>query len=106
MTDTMTTLQQQHDEKRKLYMNNQLSHQDFYCWLADSIRVTVNDLPVALDKIKASTDPHLNDIPLIMWDNRDAVVRGKAVRAGMRAWSLSDTVCVLKAFARRAANAA
>jgi len=31
----------------------------------------------------------------------DPIIRAKAGRAGRRAWSISDTVCVLKALARR-----
>jgi len=96
-----TQLQEQHDFKRKQYMENEISHKEFYLWLADSIGITVSDLPVPIEKIRASHDEHLNDITLRLWDAKDPIVRGKAVRAGMRSWSLSDTVCVLKNFARR-----
>lgn len=95
------TLQERYDLKRKEYMDNKITHEEFYLWLADAIKVTVSDLPVSLDRILMSTDPHLNDIPLHQWDRRNPIVRGKAVRAGMRAWSLCNTVCVLKAFAKR-----
>ena len=94
------TFQEQHDERRQAYMANIITHEEFYTWLAESIGVTVFDIPVSLDRIRASTDPHLNNIPLHMWDRKDSVVRQKAVKAGMRSWSLSDTVCVLKNYAR------
>jgi hypothetical protein len=110
---TTTTLQAEHDTRRKAYLDayrgdeeGSRLHNEFYLWLADAIGVTVADLPVSLDRIAQSTDPHLNDIALTGWDRRDPIVRHKAVQAGMRSWSLSDTVCVLKAFARRAADRA
>jgi len=102
-TAMKTQLQEQHDFKRKQYMENEISHKEFYLWLADSIGITVSDLPVPIEKIRASHDEHLNDITLRLWDAKDPIVRGKAVRAGMRSWSLSDTVCVLKNFARKVA---
>lgn len=98
-------LQEQHDAKRKQYMDGKLSHEDFYCWLADSIKITKDNLPVTLNRVRESADPHLNDISLYLWDRKDQIVRYKAVQAGMRAWSLSDTVCVLKNFAKREAKA-
>lgn len=98
------TLQEQHDAKRKQYLASEISHSEFYLWLADSIGIRIHDLPVKIERVKASTDPHLNDIPLQLWDRMDYLVRRLAVQHGMRSWSLSDTVCVLKAFAKRAAS--
>lgn len=103
--DVVVTLQEQHDAKRKQYvMENKLTHAEFYHWLGQEIGITVSDLPVSVEQVRQSKDEHLNDIPLKLWDGQDYIVRGKAVRAGMRAWSLSDTVCVLKQFAREAAS--
>lgn len=99
------TLQQQHDAKRKQYMANEISHEEFYLWLADSIGIGIQAVPFSIEKLKTSKDPHFNDLPLITWDRMDGVVRSQAVRHGMRAWSLSDTVCVLKNVARKAVNA-
>lgn len=98
------TLQEQYNAKHQEYLNGIISHAEFYTWLADEIGITVGNLPVTLDRIRASTDEHLNDITLRLWDNQDGIVRHKAVRAGMRSWSLCDTVCVLKSFARREAT--
>jgi hypothetical protein len=98
------TLQEEYDSKRKQYLDNRISHAEFYLWLADSIGIAEHDLPVGLDRIRASKDKHLNDIQLHAWDMRDGIVRYKAVRSGMRVWSLCDTVCVLKNFALRAAK--
>ena len=51
-----------------------------------------------------STDPHFNDIPLQIWDGNHELVRGKANRAGILGWSLSDSVCCLKTLARNIIN--
>jgi hypothetical protein len=87
------------DEKRKLYMEDKITHKDFYLWLASFIGVTKAQLPVSQDCINASQDENLNDIPLQLWDTQDYIVRLKAYNRGLP-WSKSDTVCVLKALAR------
>lgn len=97
-------LQEQYEEKRRENLNNRISHEEFYLWLADSIHIIVSNLPVPIETIRQSTDPHLNDIPLHKWDSMDGIVRRKAASYGMHSWSLCDTVCVLKCFARRAAR--
>lgn len=49
-----------------------------------------------------SKDPTLNDIPLSLWDARHYIINSRASRAGLGYnWSLSDSVCCLKAFAIR-----
>jgi hypothetical protein len=100
----MENLNEKYKAERERYMNNEISHQEFYTWLADEIHISDRRLPFTLEQIKASTDPHLNDLPLAKWDACDAWVRHQAASYGMKAWSLSDTVCVLKAVARRAAE--
>ncbi len=97
-------LQEQFDAKRRQYMANEISHKEFYLWVADSIAVNRNDLPFSIERIQASTDPHLNDLPLAKWDRCDPIIRSKATHAGIRAWSLSNTVSVLKSYARREAG--
>jgi hypothetical protein len=87
------------NEKRKLYMDGKITHTEFYLWLASFIGVTKAHLPVSQETINKSTDVHLNDIPLKLWDNQDYIVRRLAYAKGL-AWSLSDTVCTLKAIAK------
>ena len=96
----MENLQAEHDAMRKRYMNHELSHQEFYTWLANKIGITIADLTVTADRILKSKDPHFNDIPLAQWDGMQPFVRAAAYRAGMKSWSLSDTVCTTKAVAR------
>lgn len=83
------------------------AHDAYYCWLADTIGVTVSRLPFELSEVRDAlkTDRHLNNLRLQQWDNQDFVVRSMARSSvsGVFSWSLSDTVCVLKAFARREA---
>ena len=98
------TLQEQFELNHQLNLDGKMTHDEFFLWLADAIHITVGNLPVSLDVIRNSTDKHLNDIPLIKWDQCDSLVRSKAGYAGIRSWSLSDTVCTLKCFARRAAK--
>jgi hypothetical protein len=95
------TLQEQHNVKRKQYLSNELTHAEFYLWLGSAIGATADDLPVSVDRLRSSKDEHFNDIPLHKWDMRDLRIRDKAFQSGMRLWSLSDTVCVLKAIARQ-----
>ncbi len=94
-------MQLEHDAQRKRYMNSELNHQEFYSWLANKIGITIEDLTVTTDKLLKSKDPSFNDIPLRQWDKMDSFVRRAAYAAGMKSWSLSDTVCTTKAVARQ-----
>lgn len=89
--------------QRKRYMDGEITHTEHYLWLADSLGITERLLPVSIETIRDSQDENLNDIPLQLWDARHGIVRG--IARGL-AWSLSDTVCTLKAVARRAAERA
>lgn len=95
------SLQERHNVERKRYMDGEISHHDFYRWLGNQIEVTEDDLSLAIkERLPYSTDEYLNDIRLQLWDALDPIVRRKAHRAGMRIWSYSDTVCVMKALAK------
>jgi len=86
------------NEQRAKYMNHELSHHDYYIWLAKFIGANKSMLPVSQSRINQSTDEYLNDIPLKLWDNQDYLIRRLAYNKGL-AWSESDTVCVLKTIA-------
>lgn len=84
------------DAKRKEYMQNptEKAHNEYYTWLAESIHLTVNSLPKGWQDEK---------LPLKHWDAcHPHVVRFAHyyIRGTFR-WSLSDSVCCLKAIARR-----
>lgn len=89
-----------YNDKRTLYMNGEISHDTFYLWLATFIGANVSMIPFTKERIAKAikTDRHLNNLPLGVWDNQDCVIRQLAYNKGL-AWSLSDTVCVLKAVA-------
>lgn len=89
--------------RRNLYMDGKLSHSEYYLWLAGFIGANKTHLPVSLDRIRQSRDEHLNDILLPLWDRRDPMIRQLAY-AKRLPWSLSDTVCVLKAIAVKEAT--
>lgn len=93
--------QQAYNEQRNRYMNHEITHEDFYLWLANFIGANEKMLPVSKDRIANSKDEHLNDIPLHLWDNQDYIIRRLAYNKGL-AWSLCDTVCTLKAIAQKA----
>jgi hypothetical protein len=107
------------------YMNGTVDHQTFYCAVADAIgRKVVEHLVLRvapLDRIREAltTDEHLNNIPLARWDSQHDILRQHVthkevmpiswsarspLQPGMICWSLSDTVCTLKAAARRMAE--
>lgn len=96
-------------KERARYMAKEISHQEYYCWLSDFVGLTDGNLPriATPERVKsalASGDEHLNTILLQSWDGRDPGVRSAAARAGVKAWSLCDTVCCLKAYAKRRAE--
>lgn len=107
------------------YMDGKVDHQTYYCAVADAIgrnalESIVRSITYGEDIVRClERDKHLNNIPLRRWDARDQQVRdlvslnAKAVmdvswngpiKPGTFCWSLSDTVCTLKAVARRMAE--
>jgi hypothetical protein len=57
---------------------------------------------IGLDRLKASTDPHLNDIPLALWDKLTPKLPGSAgfSKAGDY-YTLANSVCLAKEAARQ-----
>jgi hypothetical protein len=92
------------------YLGKRLDHQTFYYRMAECLGVRQLEALVIqsvapLDRLLQSTDPHLNDIPLRRWDHchvRVGILVGiyRRTHTQPSSWSLSDTVCVLKAVAR------
>lgn len=82
------------------YMNGKLTHQEYYLSLARFIHAPISMIPQGATRAALKADKNLNNVPLELWDRLDPTVRGCAGRAGIKAWSLSDTVCVMKALAR------
>jgi hypothetical protein len=109
---------------RAAYMRREISFVDYYGaivealgesqlrrWLPVNHRTGETRTPAQWRTLLAD-DEHLNNVPLRQWDRLDYLVREQARRnldavaaiSGSRAWSLSDTVCTMKAVARRYAE--
>ncbi len=91
--------------RRAIYMGSQFEdqsrqHQKYYKWLAESIGITPKMLPPGYEHSK---DPHFNDIPLRQWDAQHnwVLANARSHFSGKFSWSLSDSVCCLKAIAQR-----
>jgi len=99
---------------RKDYISKKCSHDEYFGQFVDSSLIHLVESFIGSDKIKRSTDPHFNDIPLKEWDSLHPMIRqhcGQSLsisnastcsenikRGGI---SLADTVCVAKAAARQ-----
>ncbi|MGM0112122.1 hypothetical protein [Enterococcus sp. DIV0187] len=100
-----------YDQKRKEYLTGNLSHEEFYLEYADAI--AFDDLQSLVPEIACkSRDPHLNDVPLKVWDHRFAAVRmllTRAINQGrvvkrVRGLSVAESCCILKAVAKEINN--
>lgn len=96
-----------YDQQRKLYMQQKISHEEFYLSFADAI--AFDDLATLVPEAACkSRDPHFNDVPLKLWDYRFVAVRtllSRAINQGRVSkqtdrLSAAESVCVLKAVAR------
>jgi len=90
---------------REQYMNNECDHDTYYGQFVSSAIVELVADSIGVDRIRASTDPHMNDIPLRDWDQLEASI-GLLVHKNHRkktgeGWSSGTSVCIAKAAARR-----
>ena len=86
-----------------------LHHAYFLQFATDRTRELVIS-SVGHNRILESKDPHLNDIPLKVWDSLNGPLKetinqrlkgqAEGFPAGKYGWSLSDCVCIAKAVAR------
>lgn len=88
---------------RTQYLNGGATHDEYYGqFVTDDVLELVRSR-IGEKHIRASTDPHFNDIPLARWDAlRTAVIMlcGAAIREAQGyGASLSDCVCIAKAAA-------
>lgn len=91
------------------YFAGTMTHQAYYMRIAESIGLrglvaVVEGIEPDRAKLRAylEGDRHLNNIPLDTWDRRHGTVTRMAHRCATpwRVWTLSDSVCILKAVAR------
>lgn len=89
---------------RKERMKGECTHNEYYDQFVTKGVINLVK-SIGEDRIKKSTDEHFNDIPLKEWDGLHRYILGMAGRSIAEASnggvSLSDTVCVAKAAARR-----
>jgi hypothetical protein len=87
------------------YMQGKATHRAYYGqFVTDGLRAFIA-ARVGIERLRASTDEHFNDIPLALWDSFAGVVASYAGRAIREAQgyghSLSDCVCTAKEAARQ-----
>ena len=86
-------------------MNGACTHAEYYGqFVTPEIIKTVAD-DIGVERIKKSTDAHLNDIPLHQWDRQAQAPAfaglGAALKAAGDTLSLSSIVCVAKVAAKQ-----
>lgn len=85
---------------RAQYMANECTHQQYYeQFVTPGVRARVNAC-IGLDRIRASTDPHFNDIPLFLWDRAHGNSFPSMKEAG-DFLTLAGMVCIQKAYAQQ-----
>lgn len=105
--------------KRAAYMRGEMTHDDYYGLLVALLGENALRRMLPVDRTAqqwaalVEQDHHLNNVPLPRWSALDGPVRNllRGVTrddlltvTGSGGWSLSDSVCVLKAAARRYAS--
>lgn len=89
---------------RKEYLDGKVSHDDYYNQFVTKEVIEIVKRDLGVDTIKASNDPHFNDIPLKLWDryyqlNSFPGINEKLKQAGDFP-SNAGIVCIAKAAAR------
>lgn len=94
---------------REEHLAGKSTHHEYYAQFVTRGAISRVLRFIGKDKIEASTDPHMNDIPLAMWDhlNMAEVINRDLWRSAnghenksTYPWSKSDNVCIAKTAAR------
>jgi hypothetical protein len=91
--------QKLYKRKRNEYMNEKTSFHKHYLWVAKFIGATEDMVPFNRKQLLTSTDEHMNDLPMKIWDSGHYILLRCAHNKGI-GWSNCDTVCTLKTLAR------
>lgn len=95
---------------RKQYMNDSTgpdarsmeAHRKYYAQFVDERVINQVVRHIGAEAIKASTDPHMNDIPLNKWDRLHGYLTPAIpLKSVGEAYCLSTTVCIAKEAARQ-----
>jgi hypothetical protein len=90
---------------RQEYLSSSSSlHQEYFLQFGNPVIRKMLESSISVDKLRESTDPYFNDIPLKWWDNLanyvDPYMDRKLLKEVGEINSLSVRVCTLKAIAR------
>ena len=92
------------------YLAGKCSHDDYYSQFVTPAVLSRVKLYIGEKRIRQSSDPHFNDVPLVLWDhlNLQTAIHVETWRTaneykgtpGKFPWSLSDSVCIGKRAAK------
>lgn len=90
---------------RKEYLDGAVSHREYYAqFVTEGVKQLV-EKRIGIDRLKKSTDEHLNDIPLKTWDNLFSTGVPKYIGDKLREAgdfpTMAGAVCILKEAARQ-----
>ena len=91
---------------RQQYLNGECSHREYYSQFVGESIIKLVENGIGIKTILASTDPHLNDIPLKKWDvlaEHFKYMHLKLKEAGDYL-TLAGSVCILKEAAKQIRN--
>lgn len=89
---------------REEYLNGACTHREYYSQYVTGEQRTIVKYAIGIDRLKASKDEHLNDIPLTLWDRiaeRGIGVLGVPMKKNGDYLTLAGQVCILKEAARQ-----
>ena len=88
---------------RMQYLKNEASHNEYYAQFVHAGVKNMVRLYIGESAIRNSTDPHLNDIPLVKWDSLATNLSGVSVKLHECGdyLTLATGVCILKEAARQ-----
>lgn len=90
---------------RQDYISGKATHEQYYAQFVTPAVVRVVVAHIGQDKLRLSTDPDMNDIPLQRWDRLHETLRAmcdaKVRETDGGGYALMHTVCIAKAAARQ-----
>ena len=87
---------------RKQYMDKEATHREYYGQFVTPKYAKAIAERIGVDRLIASKDPHLNDIPLREWDLLWVPIETKSkLKECDDIWSNSALVCISKEAARQ-----
>lgn len=85
---------------RQMYLKGECTHREYYSQFVTKSIIEIVRNRIGLDAIKKSTDEHMNDIPLKLWDSIVHAIDCNFKDAG-DCRTIGGCVCVLKEAAQQ-----